>query len=121
MASLNTVSGSGSQSTTQSPQNLVNTTNNTEAATSVQPGTATSLLTTPNGIQLAPVQLSTVNLNNSSASTRAAASKVAVVTTVPPKHHLNSTLLGLSIGLFVLAIATFWFVTRSEKNTTNYD
>jgi hypothetical protein len=115
MASLQIVSGNGSQSDTQSPQNLVNTTNNTEAGTSVQPGTSTSLLTTASGIQLKPIQLPTVSLTSSLTS------KVATTPPTPPKHQLNSALLGLSIALFVLAIVLFWSTARTGKNTTKYD
>jgi hypothetical protein len=29
-------------------------------------------------------------------------------------------LLGICIGLFVVAVASFFYMTQAEKNTTNY-
>ena len=118
MAGLSISSGSGgSQATTQSPQSLVGSGSGTASTGSVQPGTATSLLTSTSGIALHPAQLSTVSFNSASAT---ASSAPAVATTLPPKHHLNSGLLAISIGLVVIAAAAFLMISRSAKNTTDY-
>jgi hypothetical protein len=43
----------------------------------------------------------------------------AAVTAPKSKHHVNGGLLGISIGLFVIAVIIFWGISRSAKNTTN--
>jgi hypothetical protein len=119
MADLSISSSGGSQTTTQNPQGLVSSgTASTEAASNVQSGTATALLTTPTGIALHPSQLPTIAVNTSSEPSLPTSS--ASVATAPPKHHVSSALLGISAGLFIIAIIIFWAITRSAKNTTNY-
>ena len=118
MAGLSITSGGGTQTTTQSPQGLASSGTSAEAATSVQPGTASTLLTTPTGISLGPSQVATVPI----ASTATASStKTAAVATVQPKHHTNDILLGGAIALLIIAFAAFYMITRSAKNTTYYD
>jgi hypothetical protein len=73
---------------------------------------------TPSGIALHPTQLPEINVNSGSAP--ATKSYSTAVSVVQPKHHINSGLLGVSAGLFVVAIIVFWVITRSAKNTTNY-
>jgi hypothetical protein len=116
MADLSIGSGSGAQGSTQSPQGLVSSGIATAAGSNVQPGTATTLLTSPTGISLHTTQLSTVSLT--SATTPVVSSSPA---TILPKHHIDSGLLGISIGLAVIAVVVFLMITRSAKNTTNYN
>jgi hypothetical protein len=117
MADLSITSGSGTQTSTQSPQNLAAPSSSTAAGSSVQPGTATSLVS-PNSISLNNPNLNIVNLNSVSAT--ATSPKTSAVVTTQPKQHLNSGLLSISISLFVIAIIIFWAVGRPEKNTTHY-
>ena len=116
MADLSIGSGSGAQSSTQSPQGLVSSGTTTAAGSNVQPGTATTLLTTGTGISLHPTQLATVSLTGATTPVVSAAP-----VSVPPKHHINSGLLVISIGLAVIAVVVFLIITRSAKNTTNYN
>lgn len=116
MTDLSITSGSGSQTSTQSPQGLVSTGTRTEAASTVQPGTASTLLS-PNTISLNNTRLSIVNLNIS--PTTAKTSKVVATDTAPPKHHTNYGLLSVSIVLLVVALYLFWMTTRSAKSTTD--
>jgi len=115
---LSISSGSGGQTNTQSPQGLVSSGSTTAAASNVQPGTATTLLTTGSGISLHPTQLPTINVNTAPQTVTNPSSVAA--TTVQPKHHISSGLLGISAGLFIIALVVFWIITRSAKNTTNY-
>ncbi|HXR49626.1 MAG TPA: hypothetical protein VN778_01210 [Verrucomicrobiae bacterium] len=108
---LSTTTGSGTQTTTQSPQASTGTTGTTESSSSVQPGTATSLLSSQNGMPLHASALTTVNLTG---ATQAQTSQAAP----PSKHHINGGLLGISLALFVIAIALFWFTSRPVKSTT---
>jgi hypothetical protein len=117
MADLSITSGNGAQTTTQSPQSVGGSGTNTEAGSNVQPGTATALLTSPDGISLRPTPLATVNIG---ASASTITPSHAAITTAPPKHHVNSGLLGISAGLFVIAVIVVLFINRSAKNTTNY-
>ncbi len=121
MTTLSVGSGYGSsQSNTQSPQTLVNpTVNPTPNATTggnVQPGTTTSLLNaSANGVKLQSMPLTTINLNSSTQQTQSLPA--------PPRRpvrHVNGALLGVCIALIIVAIAIFWWMTKSSKNTTNY-
>ncbi len=119
MTGLSLGNGSGgSQSTTQSPQSLPNSGLNTAAASKVQPGTATSVLNSNTGISLGNSQLSTIDLNSTSSSTKS--QKVSAASIVVPKHHVNTLLLSVCVALFLAAVASFIFVSKIEKNTTNY-
>ncbi|HVA11498.1 MAG TPA: hypothetical protein VNG32_05035 [Candidatus Dormibacteraeota bacterium] len=115
---LSISSGDGGQTSTQSPQGLVGSGSTTAAASNVQPGTATTLLTTGSGIALYPTQLPTVSVNTAPQTTTT--STPVVATTIQTKHHISGGLLGISAGLFIVALVVFWIITRSAKNTTNY-
>jgi|ERR1039458_783842 hypothetical protein len=115
---LSISSGDGAQTSTQSPQGLVSSGSATAAASNVQPGTASTLLTTGNGIALYPSQLPSVNVNTAPQATTSSNSVVA--TTVQPEHHISGGLLVISLSLFIIALVVFWIITRSAKNTTNY-
>jgi hypothetical protein len=108
------------QGTTQSPQASAGSGGPATAPSSkVQPGTASSLLArttdSRSGIALIGTPLSVVDLN---ASTQTA-TPPETQALQPKAHHLNPVLLGLGIGLFVLAIVFFWATSRSAKNTTH--
>jgi len=112
---LTASNGSGTQTATQSPQ-TVGGSAATARSTSLQPGTATSLLTSQNGVALRPTPLSTVNLN---ASTQAAPSQTSPLTN-PASHHLNPILIVLCVIFLAAAFILFWTTNRSAKNTTEY-
>lgn len=103
----------GSQSTTNSPQPTV-AANSVSGGTpsSIQPGTATSVLTSAGGIPLTAKALSTVNLSATSTQATTAAQ--------PSQHKTNSGLLAFPFILVVVAAVSFWLTTRSAKNTTKY-
>ncbi len=108
--------GTGTQTSTQSPQGATGQTGAPAAQTgSVQPGTATSVLTSSGGITLQNTPLTTVNLGASTQAATAAAAPVAA-----PKHHFNPVLFGVSVLLCLIAVALFWATMRSAKNTTDY-
>jgi hypothetical protein len=108
---LSTATGNGLQSTTGDPQT---TGQETIGATksSIQPTTASNLLISSNGVPLSQTPLSTVNLGSSTTSLPTNASPPAA------KYHVNSVLVVIVIGLFILAVVLFWLTGRSVKNTT---
>lgn len=110
--SLSTTSNGGTQLTTQSPQVAGNTNNGGGASSGLQPGTASDLLRSSNGVQLKQTPLSTVALGDRTTSSTQTAEQ-------PKGHHINPVLEIFSITLFILAIALFWFTSRSVKNTTD--
>jgi hypothetical protein len=115
---LTATSGSGTQGTDQNPQASVASGTPTAQAGSVQPGTATSLLTGgTTGVALQTTPLSTVSLDNTTAQTQTAPRTAQAL---PARHHINPVLLSLSVVLCLIAIALFWFTTRTAKNTTDY-
>jgi hypothetical protein len=112
MAALTTVTGSGTQSSTQSPPAVGAAGGAPSNATGVQPGTATSLLnTTTGGVALKNTQLSVVGLG-ARTSTQSAQPEPA------PAKHVSPVLFGFSGLLFIIAIAMFWTTARSAKTTT---
>jgi hypothetical protein len=121
MANLSIGSGGGTQTSTQSPQALVGSGSSTEAASNVQPGGSNLQPTTaasPTGIALHPTQLPTINVNN--IPKPVTSSSTTAIVHSQPKHHVNSGLLSVAAGLFIVAVIIFWMITRSAKNTTNY-
>ncbi len=108
--SLSTSPGSGTQGTTQNPQVSAAPASNAAQTSSVQPGTANSLLTSTGGVPLQVSPVTTVSLNN------VAATQVAPR---PVQHHISPVLAVLPAGLFVVAIVMFWAINRSTKITTN--
>lgn len=111
-------SGDGSitsQKNTQTPQASVGPANKATSGGNVQPGTANSLLTTQTGgISLTNQTLPTVTVGGASTGTIQEAQAIPE----PAKHHLNPVAAGFVILLFVLAIACYWLIARSAKNTT---
>jgi hypothetical protein len=121
MADLSIGSGSGAaQSTTQSPQSLVGSGTSTAPGSNVQPGTSTSLLNNSSGISLGNSNLSTIDLNSTSTTAGSTSVAKAAPQAAPATHHINTSLLGVCLGLLVVAVASFFYMNQAEKNTTNY-
>jgi hypothetical protein len=108
------------QTNTQSPQTSAGSGSPLPAAAkSVQPGTATSLLSGPgrgsDGIPLTSTALPVANLNT--------ATQTATVQS-PPKttktQHPNVVLLVIVVALVIVAAVIIGVTHRSAKNTTNY-
>lgn len=110
---LNTTSGTGNQATTQSPQVAGSSGTTGAKASSVQPGTASDLLRSQQGIQLKDTPVTTVNLSE------ATSSGTVQQTPATKHHHINPALGAFSIALFVLAIVLFWITSRTAKSTTD--
>lgn len=108
---LSTSPGGGSQTTTQSPQTAGSTGNGGGISSEVQPGTASDLLKSQNGIQLKDTPLTTVSLAPASSSAQTAAVETH-------HHHINPALGAFSITLFVVAVVLFWLTSKSAKTTT---
>jgi hypothetical protein len=121
---LTATTGSGVQATTQSPQAATSQSGggpSTQSSSSVQPGTATSLLTSNNGVSLHGTALTTVTLGTSAAATPSTIAATQVPLARPQVHHINPVLLGGSGLLLVIAVVSFWLTSRSAKNSTkNY-
>src|SRR5580765_1030313 len=113
---LTATSGSGTQTTTGTPQSVPITAGfgGGTQASGVQPGTATSLLNSSQGVELTPTALPSVSLD----STTTAGKTTSVIPLAAKPHHLNLGLLGISAVLVVVAIVLFWSMNRSAKNTT---
>ena len=121
MADLTTAPATGSQSTTQNPQTVPSAQTiggASKQSAGVQPGTATSLLNSQNGVSLSATPLTIVDLSNTEASTAITTKSDAA--SIKPTHHVNTALIAISIGLVVVAIGLFWAIQRSAKSTTNY-
>ncbi len=107
---------SGTQAGTQNPQAISSSNGGDEQASGVQPGTASTLLTSPNGVALNPVAVPTVSLGNTLQSSSSQTTPTAVVS----HHHVDTTFLIIPGLLIVVAIVAFWATSRSVKNTTYY-
>src|SRR5487761_1621130 len=102
---LSTGLGGGTQTTTQDPQNSTQASSLGQSQ-NVQTGTAVSLLDSHTGIPLNNTIVPTVSLSTGTPHT---------APPMPPatSHHgLNPVLLGLSLLLFVVAVALFWATSR---------
>lgn len=108
-----TTNAGGGQTTTQNPQTATQNDASAAGAERVQPGTADRLLTSQQGVSLVPGNLTTVDLS-------ARATTVAAPRPVTPLQHkgINQMLLGTSVALCIVAVALFWWMTRSAKSTT---
>lgn len=113
---LTTGQASGEQTTTQSPQISGSSTGNTAKSSNVQPGTATSLLSSQNGLSLQPRALSTINLGG----TAPAQTQTAQPKPLATAHHINTTYLAIPAALLLIAVVSFWLANRSVKITTDY-
>ena len=110
-----------SQSNTQSPQVSAGSGSApTAAAKSVQPGTATSLLSGVSGgsqgIPLSNTVLPVASLNTAAQTT----ASITKPTVASKPHHPNIVLVVIVVALAVLAIVSMWLTHQSAKNTTEY-
>ena len=113
---LTTTTGSGTQTTTGTPQTVGSAPNNSAAkAGSVQPGTATSLLTSKQGVSLSNTPVTTVNLNGAQTT---AATSAQTPNNTATSRDVNPVALGFCGLLFVAAVVLFLVTSRSAKNTT---
>ncbi|MEO8104889.1 MAG: hypothetical protein ABI602_00955 [Candidatus Saccharibacteria bacterium] len=108
---LTTTSGGGAQTTTENPQ-VATPGSQTQSSQAVQPGTAASLLTSSSGIQLTNASVPLVSLTTSTAPAP------SVVPPAATRHALNPVLSGLSVLLFIVAIALFVLTSKTSKKTT---
>jgi hypothetical protein len=108
---LPAVTASGSQTDTQSPQ-TGGSYGGVANGASFQSGTPSSVLTSSNGISLAPTPVTTVSLGQASGST---------AITPPVKHAFNPALLAISIGLFVIAVIMFKTTGDFGKKHNQYN
>ncbi|HVV25644.1 MAG TPA: hypothetical protein VHC21_01250 [Candidatus Saccharimonadales bacterium] len=102
---------------TQTPQSSVGPSTNATASGNVQPGTASSLLSTSTaqGISLKSQTLPTVTVSGASTGTIQQAAKD---TKTSATHHANGLLIGIAVVLLVAAAVFFVVTARSDKNTT---
>jgi hypothetical protein len=101
----------GSQATTQNPQTA--TGGGSSAAGNLQPGVAGSELASVNGVPVQNPSLPVIPLGSANdQATTSTASSTLVTTT----HHPQPVLLGVSLGLLVVAAILFWTTGRSGKN-----
>ncbi len=108
--SLPTISGTGTQNTTQDPQSAGSSAGSGTAASSVQPGTApASLDVQTGGVPLINQNLSTIALPRTSGSVAQAA---------PPARTNNPIVTGISIVFFLLAVGLILAILLPAKNTT---
>lgn len=108
---LPTAYSSGTQNTTQNPQNSAQTGSLANQTGSVQTSGLNSLLESQNGIPLQNTYSSAISLN-SPITTSTQSNQL-------PHHSPNYILLGGSGLLFVIAIVLFWMSSLSAKNTTD--
>ncbi len=108
-------SATGSQTTTQSPQAAVTGSASSSVQTGdVQPGTASSLLAGQTGLALHTTPLSTVSLGSGTQQAAAPSAQAAPV----QHHHTNVVLIGLAVGLLLVAVVFSWVFSRQVKSTT---
>ena len=108
---LNTTTSTGFQKDTGTPQASASASDVAGGTPStIQPSSNGSLLVSNNGIPLQVSPVTTVAVAPTSAQTSA-------VTPVRD-HHINATLLGFSVLLFIVGIALFYFMGRADKSTT---
>lgn len=110
---LNTTTGTGTQTSTGSPQ-TVGAGSNTAQSGSVQPGTATNLLNSSQGISLANTPLTTVNLG----ATKTATTPGTTTGQAAADQQVSPLAIGVCVLLFAVALVAFAIINRSAKNTT---
>jgi hypothetical protein len=110
--SLPTTTGSGAQATTDTPQNVAQTSSfGGNQTNTVQTGIASSVLSTQaGGIPLKNTPLVAYDLNQAIPGT-------TTETSQPAHAQPNHALLGVSALLLVVAVVLFW-TTKKAKNTT---
>ena len=100
--------GSGTQTTTQSPQNSTQSATLSNQVDNVQIGTPASLLNNVGGISLSSTTQPTVNLASNASTTQPVAQQAI-------HHSPNLILVGFSGLLFVVAVVLFWVTSPSSK------
>lgn len=112
---LNTVSGNGTQSTTETPQSTTTTSDLGTNNTAVQNNSATTALLTAQsgGIPLHSASIVAYDLGETIPGT--------VNVSNPPTSHSgpNDVLLGLAAVFIIIAVVLFWTTSKTSKNTTN--
>ena len=110
---LTTTTGSGAQTTTQSPQTAGQSGTGGAPTSAVQPGTATELLSqSTGGVPLGGRQLSTISLAPVSNQTG------QVAQPAKPARDINPALIAFPVVLLAVAVLLVWIMKRSVKNTT---
>ena len=112
-SNLSTTSGTGAQNNTQDPQTAGNSAASGSPTASVQPGIVGSLDSGTGGVPLTSQSLPTIALTPTTASVVTVA-PVAL----PQHHHFGSLLIGISIILFIAAVALVATTFLPAKNTT---
>jgi len=113
MAGLTATSGTGTQTTTQSPQAATTGSTSPAQPTGLQPGTATSLLNGQGSVTLQPTPLSTISLGGTSQQTTSSPSLA------PVRHqHVNFVLVGLVAVVLLIALVCTVVFSKQVKSTT---
>jgi hypothetical protein len=108
---LTAKSGTGTQSTTSSPQQSSGTSGAAANGRGVQPGTTASLLTNKTaGVKLNSTSLTVVNIGPKTAS--------VVKTPAPAKASPSPIAIDFAVILFVLAGIMLWSTIKAGKKTT---
>lgn len=109
---LSTVTNSGIQSSTQDPQNSVQSSGLSAQSQTMQSSAVNTLLVSNGGIPLESSAIQEYDLGARYAATTTSAS-------AQPTHHSpNYLLLGFSALFLIVALYLFWSTTHSAKNTT---
>lgn len=117
MAGLTITPATGNQTTTQNPQTVPTQTVGAPTKSSgVQPGTATALLTSQQGVDLGNAAVTTVNLNPTTPATISQTGQTPAPATT---HSVHAVWLTIPAVLCLIAVGVFWAMQRSAKSTTN--
>jgi len=117
MAGLTVGQPAGAQAATQNPQSIPTQSIGASAQSGgVQPGTASSLLSSGNGSALHGTALTTVSFGSTIAGTQTS-NKTS--NSAPASHHVNALVFIIPALFCVIAIGLFWQMTRSAKSTTD--
>ena len=107
----------GQQNATQNPQTVPSAPGASTRSGGVQPGTATSLLTSTQGETLHPQTLTTVSLASDPRTVRTTTSSVQPAP--PQAHKVNAVWVAIPLVICLVAVVVFWAMSRSAKSTTN--
>jgi hypothetical protein len=117
MADLPVSGGGGSQTTTQSPQTGASGNPGGTKSSNLQPGTSTSLLNGTGTVPLTQPSLPTIALPDLG-KTQTTTGTAKETAKPPEANHANAALLGISLGVLLVALAVFYWAGRTDKNTT---
>ncbi|HET9098275.1 MAG TPA: hypothetical protein VFN51_01515 [Candidatus Saccharimonadales bacterium] len=110
--SLTTSNNGGGQTTTQDPQTAGQGNLSPAPTGSLQSNQDALDLNSDTGISLQPTPLSGVPIGSASTAT-------SIPGTGKPAYHVNGSLLGVAILLFIVAVVLFIQTFRSANNTTD--